>query len=128
MRKLRQHYPLELISGKNDDSLNSTFGHRREVDLQTAVLALHPTDAEHRGIVDGMRVRTYNDRGFCFFTAHIGFEVSPGVVRARSTRWNKSSPGCLGLNQLTSDRLTDIGGGPTFYSCLVEVEPVESRL
>ena len=22
----------------------------------------------------------------------------------------------------TSDRLTDIGGGPTFYSCLVDVE------
>ncbi len=126
--ELKQHYPLELISGKNDDSLNSTFGHRREVDGQTAVLALHPTDAEDRGIVHGMRVRTYNDRGFCFFTAHIGFDVSPGVVRARSTRWNKSSPGCLGLNQLTSDRLTDIGGGPTFYSCLVEVERVESGL
>jgi hypothetical protein len=26
------------------------------------------------------------------------------------------------VNALTSDRLTDIGGGPTFYSCLVEVE------
>jgi hypothetical protein len=25
------------------------------------------------------------------------------------------------VNALTSDRLTDMGGGPTFYSCLVEV-------
>jgi hypothetical protein len=26
---------------------------------------------------------------------------------------------------LTSETLTDIGGGATFYSCLVEVEPIE---
>jgi anaerobic selenocysteine-containing dehydrogenase len=33
---LRRKYPLELISPKNDDSMNSTFGHRDAVDLQTA--------------------------------------------------------------------------------------------
>ena len=32
--------PLELISPKNDDSMNSTFGHRDAVDRQTAVLHL----------------------------------------------------------------------------------------
>jgi hypothetical protein len=26
------------------------------------------------------------------------------------------------VNSLTPDRLTDFGGGPAFYSCLVEVE------
>ena len=26
------------------------------------------------------------------------------------------------LNQLTHQRLTDFGGGPTFYDCMVEVE------
>lgn len=119
--ELRKRYPLELLSGKNDDSLNSTFGNRSEVDAETAVLVLHPEDAERRGIVDGMRIRTYNDRGFCFFVARVATEVAPGVVRARSMRWNKTSPGCLGVNQLTSERLTDIGNGPTFYSCLVEV-------
>lgn len=122
---LRERYPLELVSGKNDDSLNSTFGHRAEVDAETAVLAIHPQDAERRAIVDGMRLRVHNDRGFCFFTARVNLDVPPGVVRARSTRWNKMSPDCLGLNQLTSERLTDIGGGPTFYSCLVDVAAAE---
>jgi hypothetical protein len=28
---------------------------------------------------------------------------------------------------LTSETLTDIGGGATFYSCLVEVEPSAER-
>jgi hypothetical protein len=30
----------------------------------------------------------------------------------------------LNINVLTSDRLTDLGGGATFYSTLVEVERV----
>ena len=118
--ELRERYPLELLSAKNDDSMNSTFGHRSEVDAQTAVLEIHPEDAECRQIVDGVEVRIYNDRGFCFFTARVSSDVSRGVVRARSTRWNKKSRASLGVNQLTSERLTDIGRGPTFYSCLVE--------
>ena len=48
--------------------------------------------------------------------------VRPGVVLAPSVRWNKLAPDHRSINTLTSDRLTDIGGGPTFYSCLVEVE------
>jgi anaerobic selenocysteine-containing dehydrogenase len=121
---LRERYPLELISAKNDDSMNSSFGNRAEVDEQTSRLSIHPQDAEPRGIADGADVRAVNDRGECYFSARITTEVPPGVVRAPSTRWNKSAPGRLGVNRLTSDRLTDIGGGPTFYSCLVEVLPL----
>jgi anaerobic selenocysteine-containing dehydrogenase len=44
------------------------------------------------------------------------------VVRAPAVRWAKRSQGGRSANALTSERLTDIGGGPTFYSCLVEVE------
>ena len=54
---LRQKYPLELISPKNDDSMNSTFGHRDAVDLQTATLHLAEHDAAPRGIRTGDRVR-----------------------------------------------------------------------
>jgi anaerobic selenocysteine-containing dehydrogenase len=48
--------------------------------------------------------------------------VRPGVLSAPSVRWPKLSPEGNGINVLTSERLTDAGGGPTFYSCLVEVE------
>jgi len=54
--------------------------------------------------------------------AEVNGAVRPGVVSAPSVRWSKLSPGQRGINALTSDRLTDIGGGPTFYSCLVDVE------
>jgi len=118
---LRQKYPLELISGKNDDSMNSTFGYRDEVDKQTSLLSIHPADAAHRNIADGALVRVWNDRGECRLRAKVNGDVQPGVLRARSLGWAKIAPDRRSINHLTSDRLTDMGGGPTFYSCLVEV-------
>ncbi len=123
---LRAYYPLELISSKNDDSLNSSFGYRDTADQQTSTLQIHPEDAASRGISDGMEVEVFNERGSCFFTAKISQELQRGLVWTRSMRWNKRAPYRAGVNQLTSERLTDIGGGPTFYSCLVEVRPARS--
>jgi anaerobic selenocysteine-containing dehydrogenase len=120
--KLRRRYPLEMVSSKNDDSMNSTFGNRPGVDRQTSVLHIHTTDAARRGIRNGDRVRAFNDRGSMILSAEVDGIVPPGVVRAPSVRWSKLSPDGYNANALTSDRLTDIGGGPTFYSCLVEVE------
>jgi anaerobic selenocysteine-containing dehydrogenase len=119
---LRKRYPLEMLSSKNDDSMNSTFGNRPEVDRQTAALHLHGDDAARRGIRSGDQIRAFNDRGSLRLTAEVDGVVPPGVVRAPAVRWNKHAPDRRGPNALTSDRLTDIGGGPVFYSCLVEVE------
>jgi anaerobic selenocysteine-containing dehydrogenase len=90
--------------------------------MQTSALFLHSDDALKRGIATGDRVRVYNDRGSCLLTAEVDGEVRSGVAWAPSVRWNKLSSDACNVNALTSDRLTDIGGGPTFYSCLVEVE------
>ena len=67
--ELRRKYPLELISPKNDDSMNSTFGHRDAVDLQTATLHLSAEDAAARGIQAAEQVRVFNDRGSCVLVA-----------------------------------------------------------
>jgi anaerobic selenocysteine-containing dehydrogenase len=120
--ELKSHYPLELISSKSHDSMNSTFGNRPWAQRETATLFLHSGDAESRGISTGDRVRVFNQRGSCLLTADVNGTVRPGVVWAPSVRWNKFAPDARGINVLTSDRLTDIGGGPTFFSCLVQVE------
>ena len=119
---LHKRYPLELISSKNDDSMNSTFGHRDAVDAQTSLLHLNVGDAAPRGIATGDRVRIFNGRGTVLLRAQVDDTVGLGVTRAPSVRWNKRGENGAGINMLTSDRLTDMGGGPTFYSCLVEVE------
>jgi anaerobic selenocysteine-containing dehydrogenase len=85
-------------------------------------LFIHATDAAPRGILTGDAVRVFNDRGTCLLTAELDGVTRPGVVRAPSVRWAKKSPGGTNVNVLTSPKLTDMGGGPTFYNCLVEVE------
>ena len=119
---LRRKYPLELISSKNDDSMNSTFGNRAAVDEETSILHLHPADAQPRGIRTGDSVRAFNDRGSLLLKANVNGMVPAGVARVPSVRWSRLASDGRNANALTSDKLTDIGGGPTFYSCLIQVE------
>jgi len=44
-----------------------------------------------------------------------------GVVCAPSIWWNKLVPGGRNANSTTSEEVTDLGGGATFYDNLVEV-------
>ena len=119
---LFKRFPLELITPKNDDSMNSTFSNRKEVDAQTSLIRIHPLDAGPRGIASGDRVRVFNDRGQCHLQAEVAASVAPGVAAAPAVRWPKLSPDGFTVNMLTSQRLTDQGGGPSFYNCLVEIE------
>ena len=120
--ELRSHFPLELISPKSHNAMNSTFGGTAALNSETAALTVHPIDAAARNIAQGDAVRLFNSRGEAFLTAHVAFEVQPGVVATPSVRWSGASPNRRNVNALVSERLTDLGGGATFYSCLVEIE------
>ena len=61
--RLRERFPLELVSPKHQGNMNSTFGEREEQDRQTAVLTFHPADAAARAIKSGDLVRLFNERG-----------------------------------------------------------------
>jgi molybdopterin guanine dinucleotide-containing S/N-oxide reductase-like protein len=117
-------YPLEFLSRKADNYMNSTFanldGHRKMEARKTHLLEMHPTDAKARGITDGALVRIFNDRGSLRLTAHVNGSVPAGVVAAQLD-WAKLHNDSNNVNSLTSERLTDIGAGATFYSTLVEV-------
>jgi molybdopterin guanine dinucleotide-containing S/N-oxide reductase-like protein len=118
-------YPLEFLPRKADNYMNSTFanlpGHQKMEKEYRGVLEIHSDDAASRGIVDGDRVKVFNARGSIELTARVDGAVPKGVVASRLS-WNKLSDGGHNVNLLTSQRLTDIGGGPTFYSTLVEVK------
>ena len=118
-----RRFPLELLSRKADNFLNTTFVnieslHKLE---HPELLEINTADALPRGIHEGDWVRVFNRRGEVRLRAHVNGTVQPGVVAARLT-WAKSAPDGKSINALTSERLTDIGAGATFYSCLVEVE------
>jgi len=119
-----KRYPLEFLSRKADNYMNSTFanldGHRKMEARTSQRLEMHSTDAKARGIADGDKVRVWNDRGEILLTALVDSSVSEGVVAGRMD-WAKFNEGSVNVNALTSERLTDIGAGATFYSVLVEV-------
>lgn len=48
-------------------------------------------------------------------------DTRPGVAVTEGIWWHKFSPDGRGVNVLTSDRVTDLGGGPALHSNLVEV-------
>src|SRR5882757_3167026 len=120
-------YPLEFLPRKADNYMNSTFAnlpqHQRMEARTAGVLEMHGTDAAARAIVSGDEVEVFNGRGSITLKALVNGQVSAGVVAARLD-WNKLSVGGANVNALTSETLTDLGGGPTFYSTLVEVRKV----
>jgi anaerobic selenocysteine-containing dehydrogenase len=119
-----REFPLEFLPRKADNYMNSTFanhpGHQVMEAKNAGILEMHAEDAGARGIGSGDRVEVFNRRGRIELEALVNGQLPAGVVAARLA-WNKLSAGHAGLNQLTSETLTDIGGGATFYSTLVEV-------
>ncbi|MDQ7988559.1 MAG: molybdopterin oxidoreductase family protein [Candidatus Dactylopiibacterium sp.] len=123
---LAARYPLAFVSPPSRHFLNSTFANlprflRAE---GRPWLDMHPADAAARGLGDGTRVRIFNDRGA--FHAWLRVDagtpgVREGVVSAPSIWWQKLSGDGCNANAVTSQALTDLGGGATFYDCLVEV-------
>jgi anaerobic selenocysteine-containing dehydrogenase len=86
-------------------------------------LGVHAEDENSWLIADGARVKIFNDRGTFTADAVVTDRVRPGVVSAQSVWWGKLTSDGANANQTTSQALTDIGRGATFYDNLVEVAP-----
>ncbi|MGI4779728.1 MAG: molybdopterin-containing oxidoreductase family protein [Janthinobacterium lividum] len=118
-------FPLAMISPPARNFLNSTFVNvtsLRAIEGEP-LLEIHAADAASRGIVDGTMVRVFNGRGEHRCRAEVSRRARPGVVHGLGIWWRKLGFDGTNVNELTSQRLTDIGRAPTFYDCLVEVEP-----
>jgi anaerobic selenocysteine-containing dehydrogenase len=121
-------FPLEFLPRKANNYMNSTFANQvahQKMEAATAgVLEMHAQDAAERGVRSGDAVEVFNARGRIELRVKLSGKVGRGVVAARLD-WNKlggdSSGRGANVNALTSERLTDIGSGATFYSTLVEV-------
>ena len=121
-------YPLEFLGRKADNFMNSTFANHaahQRMDAGTAgVLEIAAEDALERGIQDGDEVEISNERGSLVLRAKLSVKVRSGVVTSRLD-WSKLSSDLSGrganVNALTSEGLTDLGAGATFYSVLVQV-------
>nr|WP_310735039.1 molybdopterin oxidoreductase family protein [Azohydromonas aeria] len=123
--ELAARYPLAMISPPARNFLNSTFVNVKSLrDIGgEPLLEIAPQDAMARGVVDGAVVRVFNDRGEVKLRARVSTRARPGVVNGLGIWWRKLGLDGRNVNELTHQRLTDLGGGPSFYDCLVEVAP-----
>ena len=116
-------YPLAMISPPARNFLNSSFVNvacLRQLEGEP-VLEMHADDASQRGIQNGDVVRVFNQRGMYRCKLEISKRARPGVVHGLGVWWRKLGLDGTNVNQLTSQKLTDLGRAPTFYDCLVEV-------
>ena len=118
---LAEKFPLALISPPAHHFLNSTFVNVFAEKEMGPTLEIHPEDARARRIESGNPVQIFNNRGSFLAKAVVTERTRPGVLSAPSIWWNKLVPGRRNANSTTSEELTDIGGGATFYDNLVEV-------
>ena len=120
-------FPLELLGRKADNFLNTSFANISAMQRleQPDLLEINSADALSRGIHDGDWVCVFNDRGEVRLRVHVNGAVQPGVVATR-LNWARFAPDGKSINALTSEALTDIGRGATFYSCLVDVQSLAS--
>jgi len=124
---LAAKYPLAFISPPARNFLNTSFANMpRFLKAEGKPwLDMHPDDAAARKLADGQRVRIFNDRGAFHATLRVDAAqpgIRAGVVSAPSIWWQKLSGDGENANAVTSQAITDLGNGPTFYDCLVQVE------
>ncbi|MBU5263410.1 molybdopterin oxidoreductase family protein [Bacillus atrophaeus] len=120
-----EDYPLMYVPGPNHNFLNSTFSNNaKHIKLEKEPkLFMNTQDAKERGIEDGERVLIWNSRGECELTVSVGEQVLPGVTVSQGLWADEPNKKQL-VNSLTPDRLSDMGGGATFFSGKVQVEKI----
>ncbi|MBV8605263.1 MAG: molybdopterin oxidoreductase family protein [Pelomonas sp.] len=122
--ELAARFPLAMISPPARNFLNSSFVNVKSLrDIEgEPIVEIHAADAAARGLADGAVVRVFNERGSYLCRARVSERARPGVVNGLGVWWRKLGLAGSNVNELTHQRLTDLGAAPSFYDCLVEVE------
>ncbi len=114
---LQSRYPFELLTPPHADLLNSTFG-ERSAGMPGEVL-IHPDDAVAAKIQDGEQVDLANHRGRTTRIARVSTDTRKGLLVAEGLFWPIEDGG---INDLTSQKLADMGGGATFHESRVTLQ------
>lgn len=119
-----EQFPLRLISPPGSVILNTTMGNVPSVMKMAGgvpQVMLHPSDAIQQGIADGDWVEVTSETGSIVRKAIVSTDAKEHVLIALGQWWPKLAPDRKSLNDITNERLTDLGGGSTFGNPVVRV-------
>jgi anaerobic selenocysteine-containing dehydrogenase len=125
-RPLSSSFPLTLITPASDKRITSTFGGLPQSDA-TPALEMHPEDAVVRGLVDGERVRVWNDQGEVFLPLRISEAVRTGVVCSEKGAWLRTTENGQTVSALAPTHKADLADGACFNDTRVEVSAADRR-
>ncbi len=117
-------FPLALLTPKHHTRfLNTSYTHLPAHGPREGgpFVEMHAVDAEARGVAEGDVVEVWNDRGSLRLPVRISERVRPGVVAVPFGWWSADHVTGGSANSLTSDTLTDWGGGVAYSDTLVDV-------
>ncbi|ONI38686.1 dehydrogenase [Candidatus Epulonipiscium fishelsonii] len=123
-KELFAKYPLTFITSSTKNLLNSQMHNVPQVRelMGEPYVFIHIDDATERGIVDGDSLDVTNDRGTIKLIAKVTSSITKkGTLISYKSTWPKLVEGGKSINEITSDRLADMGGGSAYHTNLVEV-------
>ncbi len=120
-------FPLRLISPPGAFVLNTSMGNIEELVRAAGgepTVLVHPNDAQSAGVQDGERIQITSAVGSILRKVIVTTDARVGVVIAVGQWWPKLAPDKKSLNDLTSQELTDLGGGSLFGNAVVRIGAV----
>ncbi len=118
-------FPLRLISPPGAFIVNTSLGNLASL-MKAAggepTVMVHPDDAERYEISHDERISITSAAGSILRKVIVSEDAKQGVVIALGQWWPKLAPDKKSLNDLTNERLTDLGGGATFGNITVRIE------
>ena len=124
--RLSVDHPLQLITPKAKDRINSTLFNTPVGRSSDQSLWINPMDATSRSIGEDTVVEVWNERGRCRVKAHVTDAIKRGVVSLEEGTW--FTPDAAGIdiagsaNVLTSDTPTPYVRATTQHTSLVQVQ------
>ena len=126
---LTSRFPIQLLTPKHHSRfLNSGYAHlpKHGPAEGAPFVELCAADADAVGLADGDIARVHNDRASIEVVVRISERMRPGVAAVPFGWWGDHHRDGRVANALTSDALTDWGGGAAFSDTLVGITPVDA--
>lgn len=119
---------LALVSAKTaHHTLNSQYANLQRPERRLEpVVSMNPIDARARGVVDGARVRVFNERGQVELRATVGDATAAGVVSIPFSWWPESLDNGSSANALTADDLTSTNMGSNAFDTFVDIIVIDA--
>lgn len=122
--QLSSEHPLRFISPPGSHFVNTSMGNIEEL-LKAAggepQVLVHPNDAKKYNLKDQQHHTLKSPQGDILRKIIVSNKTKEGTVTALGLWWPKLAPDKKGLNDLTQERLTDLGDGSMFGDVVVSI-------